>query len=270
MLKNTLERVLGIGEIDRAYDDALKGIGNETVFQAQARFLDIGTRASHESLGCIPRRGPLIIVANHPVGFPEGLVLPALLDSYRDDLKVLSHDYFARWPAMAERMIFVNPQARGEGRRNNRRAIVAATRWLRQGNSLLVFPAGEVARFQWGKGRIAEVSWKNGLTHLVKASGASVLPIHVSGRAGWAYQLLSLLHKRLGVLALGRELLAWRGHAVTLRIGKPLLNDELTCGRTQGELLATVWRVIEELGSDCSGQPMSCRTSCRFGLGDCL
>ncbi len=254
MLKNLMERVMGMTAIDQAYEVARQDLETDTIFQAEARVLDISIDVSSADLRHIPQRGPLIIVANHPLGFPEGLALPALIDGYRNDLKILSHSWFSRWPEMAERMIFVDPQAEGARRRANRRAIVEALRWLQEGNSLLVFPAGEVARYQRDEGCVAEVPWKKGLVHLAKMSEATVLPMHVGGRAGWGYQLLSLIHRRLGVFALGRELLAWRGRRLAVQIGPGLDYESKIHGKSDTEILSYLRGVVVDLATVRNGK----------------
>src|SRR5258708_6340901 len=57
----------------------------------------------------IPRCGPAVIVANHPFGIAEGLILMALLDSVRKDLKIVANSLLSRIAAILNSTILVTP-----------------------------------------------------------------------------------------------------------------------------------------------------------------
>ena len=53
------------------------------------RKLDIQMELLPEDLAKIPRKGPLLIVANHPFGGIDGLALGSLLSKVRPNFKLL-------------------------------------------------------------------------------------------------------------------------------------------------------------------------------------
>jgi putative hemolysin len=225
MIRTYLESLLGVTAMDRLYRETAALACRRTIFRKMSERLGLGAEINPAELARVPRTGGAIVVANHPTGAMEGIVLPALLDSIRDDVMVLAHAWFERWPLFADRMIMVEPQARPGSRDRNRRALARAADWVRRGGTLVMFPAGEVARFDPRRRAIAEQRWHRGLAQLVQRTGAPVVPVHVSGRNGLLFQLLSLIQPRLGAVLLGRELLAKRGRTFRFRIGEPLRSD---------------------------------------------
>jgi putative hemolysin len=99
-------------------------------------------------------------------------------------VKILSHVWFGRYPALAERMFLIDPQAKIMGHEDNARVLKAAKVWLADGHVLVVFPAGSVARFQWAEHRITDSAWKPGLVRLLHKTRATVLPVHLAARNG--------------------------------------------------------------------------------------
>lgn len=55
--------------------------------------LDIRFTVDEGDLARIPQRGPAIVVANHPYGILDGLILIVILDRVRQDSKVLANSW---------------------------------------------------------------------------------------------------------------------------------------------------------------------------------
>lgn len=220
MFRTLIDRLAGLPALDRMVRRAEASPGPGSIFDRCLRTAGIGISVSADDLARIPVRGPVIVVANHPTGFAEGLGLPAVLDALRDDVHVLAHDFFSRWPSLAERMILVDPQARGDRRRINLDGFKSAVGTLRDGGLVVLFPAGEVARPE-------EQDWQSGFVRMARASGATVVPVHVSGTTGPIHRLLSWIHPRLGVFALAGELKQRRGSRLALRVGRPVAAADL-------------------------------------------
>jgi putative hemolysin len=247
MLKEFLERLLGLTKLDRAYSQVAARVDGQQFMVMLRDALDLQLEIAPSDLSRIPRRGPVIVCANHPMGAMEGIVLPALLETLRRDVRTIGHSWFRRWPRVADRMFLVNPQARPPQSAERGEAAREAASWLRQGGMLVVFPAGEVARFRLGRLRVADSPWRSGFAHLAKATGASVLPVSIEGRNSLLYYVLSLIHPRLGALALVRELLNKCGRTVRVRVGSPLSRERLLELGGLHEITSFVRRRVDEL-----------------------
>ncbi|WP_305041531.1 lysophospholipid acyltransferase family protein [Geoalkalibacter sp.] len=184
--------------------------------------LGISAKAGAEDLGRVPASGPLLVVANHPFGAADGLILLHLLEQIRPDTRVMANSLLARIPEMRDRLISVDPFA-GEGSaRANIAPLRACLRWLRQGGAVILFPAGEVSHVRLRDRGITDPPWSTTLGRLVKQTSATVLPVYFPGGNSLLFQGLGLLHKRVRTALLPHELLNKRRQNIEVRIGAPI------------------------------------------------
>ncbi len=195
-----------------------------------ARLLDelrIGYTCDPEDRARVPRSGPLVIVANHPFGLVEAPVLWAALSSVRNDIRFLANSFLAAVPALREVTVPVNPFGGPEAVRGNCRSLLAAVDWLREGHVLAVFPAGEVASFRWPRLNIDDPEWNHRVAHIIRLSGAGVLPVFFHGTNSPVFHLAGLIHPRLRTILLPHELLNKRGTTIRVVIGSLIRADRL-------------------------------------------
>ena len=167
----------------------------------------------------IPIKGPLLAVANHPFGVLDGAALAVLLSRVRPDVKILANSLLECIPKLHEHCIFMDPFHSKSPVDRNGKALKQAMEWLRQGGALAVSPGGETS--QWS-GRRAQTTDSAGNTlaaRLVRATGASALPVYFCGRNRVTFQLLGLLNPKLRAFSLLQELLQQREKGVRVRIG---------------------------------------------------
>lgn len=256
MFKQMVESLLGFDLMDLVVNQADARPEPDGIFRKILNQVDIKTRISAEELSRIPRSGPLIVVANHPTGFAEGLAVPAVIDSVRSDLTVMGQSIFGRWPALQNRMLLVNSQPTPQEHRDNAAGLKAAANLLREARSLMLFPAAEVARPRSRFLQAEELPWHSGLVNLVRLTGTVVVPVHVSGRTGIRFRLLSRIHPRLGLLRLCREFLDQSGGEIRLTVGHPIYPDSMPGSRDTSDISA--WFRERVLKLDCRSQ------DCRF------
>ncbi|MBI4718537.1 MAG: lysophospholipid acyltransferase family protein [Planctomycetes bacterium] len=226
---HVLERLLGLSCLNRMY-----ATYSSSAASTAGRFCDralaelaIETRVAGAELALIPRQGPLVVVANHPFGAVEGLILESLIGHVRPDVKVLANSMLHRIPEVRAHTIFVDPFGGPDAARRNVGPLRAAMNWLVSGGVLIVFPAGEVAHFRLRRARIVEPAWSPTVARLARRSGAAVLPVFIAGRNSLWFQLAGLIHPRLRTALLPRELLRARGTRVAVRIGSPVSAERL-------------------------------------------
>ena len=181
--------------------------------------LDIRSRVDDGDLERIPVRGPAIIVANHPYGIVEGLILMAMLDRVRQDLKILANSLLGGIAELREQMILVNPFQTPTAQNENRAPLRAALDWLAGGGLLSVFPAGEVAHLDWKEHSVTDPQWKTSAARLALHARCVVVPAFFEGANSISFQLAGILNPGLRTMALAREFGGMRGKTVRLRIG---------------------------------------------------
>ncbi|MGR3492729.1 MAG: acyltransferase, partial [Shimia sp.] len=75
-------------------------------FWRQARgLMQIDLQTPPEQIAHIPRTGPCIIVANHPHGLVDGMMLAELVGERRDDYKILTRSLLTGVDEIAQYMI---------------------------------------------------------------------------------------------------------------------------------------------------------------------
>lgn len=219
------EPLLKTRAFNRAYADYLgaretaKGL---PLFDFVLHRLGLEYRLGGGDLERIPTSGPLFVVANHPYGGLDGLILGSMLQQVRPDTKFLANRLLGRVAGMEERCFFVDIFGGKAAARSNVAALRAALRWLEEGHVLATFPAGEVSHLNWRQMRVVDPVWVENLAPLIRRSRASVLPVFFKGRNRNLFQLAGLVHPRLRTLLLPGELVRGRRCAVEVRIGKPV------------------------------------------------
>jgi putative hemolysin len=215
-----VEKLFGLRRCAAIYDDIVQGRA-EGYFPARVlERMAISYDLADEDFGRIPATGPLVVIANHPFGAVEGLILLDLLRRTRPDVRVLANSLLCQVPELRQVVIPVDPFGGCSAVVANRTPLREAVRWVRGGGALLVFPAGAVAHFSLGRREICDPPWSPRLARLLRAYAAPVLPVFFPGHNGLLFQLADLLHPRLRTLLLPRELLNKSGRRFPLRIAQ--------------------------------------------------
>jgi putative hemolysin len=222
-----LENLTGLGTLGALYDE-LEASHSEVDFASKALSkLNVAYHLHGEALETLPASGPAIVVANHPFGGIEGVIMAHLLKGYRDDVKILANGFLKRIPELRDLFIGVDPYAKADSVTRNRHPMREAVRWLLQGGMLVVFPAGDVSRFHPGKLRISDDKWDASLPRLARMTSAPVIPIYFHGRNTLLFHGLGLIHPRVRTLLLARELLNKRNRCFAVTLGRRITLSQL-------------------------------------------
>ena len=181
----------------------------------------------------IPASGPVVVVANHPFGMLDGVVLAVLLTRVRPDVKVMTNFLLQDVPELARHCIFVDPfasdrEVRAGGIDVNRRAVREALAWLQGSGMLAIFPAGEVSHWQFPQAEIADPPWNDTAARLICRTGAAALPIYFCGCNSVGFQLFGMIHPRLRTAFLLQEFLHQKGRTVEVRVGSEVPAQSVT------------------------------------------
>ena len=213
-----LEWMLELRTYRKIYQSVQAGM--QEPFEARAlRALDVLPQTSVSDISRVPTSGPLIVVANHPHGLLDGLVLIDVLRRARPDVRVLTNHLLSRIPELRDFCLFVDPFSGPDAAARSRAGLRAAHLWLRQGGALIVFPAGEVAHARGKDGERADSPWKPTMSRLAIATGAQVVPAFIEGNNSRLFYAAGRIHPSLRTMMLARELLKKRRTTVTVRIG---------------------------------------------------
>lgn len=157
--------------------------------------IDILTPA--EEIALIPKTGPLVVVANHPHGLIDGMIMAELVNRVRSDFKILTRSLLTGIPEVEQFMIPVPFPHEENSRELGLQMRIDTMDHLKTGGVIILFPAGKVASSESWFGPAIEAEW-NLFTHkMVHKSGAAILPIHFVGQNSRLYQISNKLSATL-------------------------------------------------------------------------
>ncbi|MCG3127244.1 MAG: hypothetical protein CHACPFDD_02102 [Phycisphaerae bacterium] len=216
------ERALAFPALNEVYEHTRASRAPQWFCERALQSLGVEIDVCAEDLGRIPTTGPLVVVANHPFGGLDGLILTALLQRVRSDVQLLANHLLHQIPEMRATCIFVDPFGGPAAAAHNHGTMKSAVRWVQGGGVLGVFPAGEVSHFTLRRACVSDPPWDDSVARLVRRTSATVVPVYFSGGNSRMFQLAGLLHPRLRTALLPRELLRMRGQSVRVEIGSPI------------------------------------------------
>jgi len=230
-----VERMLGVHVLNRDYRVFTKVLeaekrkmhllgrdGQLNFWNFTLEALDVTYEISEEDLARIPKEGPVLVVANHPMGGIEGIILGAVLTNVRPDALLLANYLLAHIPEIRPWLITVDPFGGKDAAKANLRGIRQAIQALREGQMVGTFPSGTVSHWNWEKRQVTDPLWSPTTAKLVHAGKATVLPIYFSGQNRFMFQALGTIHPRLRTAMLPREMLNKRGKTLRLKVGNPI------------------------------------------------
>lgn len=239
MVRRSVERVFMLDQVDEVYrtirdDPRYKG---RDFFDSAMEVLNVRIDVAQADRDRIPQTGPLVVVANHPFGGLEGILLMRILLDRRPDVKVMANYLLGRMPEMAAHSILVDPFGSRAAVGKNIGPIKEAIRWLRGGRALLVFPSGEVSHLNVQEKRIEDPKWNESIAGIIRHTGASALPVFVEGRNSAVFQMLGMVHPKVRTVLLPRELIRKQGSVMRFRIGNVVPFKRLEQIENAGEMM---------------------------------
>jgi putative hemolysin len=218
LVRLTLMKLLRLSEVNAIYSDLPDALDAASFARAALDNMNVAIQVSDEDIARIPSSGPVVIVANHPFGAVEGLLLMRVLKERRPDAKILANHLLRNTPEMAESLIFVDPFGGPDATSRNLGPIRESVKLLRSGGALGVFPSGEVSHYRFGRG-VGDPAWSPVIARILRKTGAPALPVYFHGANGLLFQLMGLIHPRLRTALLPHEFLKKRGQTIRMRIG---------------------------------------------------
>jgi putative hemolysin len=223
-----VERLTGQPRIRRLYERYTeRGRPPELFWDDAVEALELTIRSNRAPSDCIPARGPVVVIANHPFGVVDGVILCWLAARRRSDYKIMTHRVLHQAPEVRDHIIPVDFSGTRAALENNVAARREARETLASGGVLIVFPSGGVALSDGLRGRAVDLEWKILTAGLVLGSAADVLPIFFCGQNSRLYQIAGNIMQTLKLSLLFHEVSNKIGKTIEIRVGEVIPNARL-------------------------------------------
>ncbi len=179
------------------------------------------------SVDNIPSDGPLVLIANHPYGILDGLILGHILSVVRGDFRILAHRVFRKAEDLNRIILPISFDETKEAAQMNIETRRRALDYLGNGGAIGIFPGGTVSTANKPFGRAMDPSWRSFTAKMIVKSGATVVPIYFDGANSRLFQLASHLHYTLRMALLINEFRTRVDTPVRMVIGDAINPDQL-------------------------------------------
>ena len=225
--------IFGFNKVNKSNNRCKEYVGPEF----SSRILqDVGVSWDLQSgqFNYIPQDGPFIVVANHPIGSADGMILNAVIGTMRTDFKIMANFLLTMIPSLKDSFIAVNPFSDSLSSRSSLAGLREAKELLASGGALGLFPAGEVSTYQRHKNRTAlkrhvieDIPWPDSIVKFIRNANVPVIPVYFEASNSEWFHLVGRIHPILRTLNLANELFNKKGKTIPMRIGKAIMPNEM-------------------------------------------
>ena len=182
-----------------------------------------------DQLSRIPEKGASIILANHPTGISDAVVILDTLLKIRSDVKLLIPKYESIPTPLSPYVITYEDQTLDQRLKPKEQAIDICTSHLENEYCLVIFTSGKVWLDKKAYKRNQEAFWSRLAKDLLIAHKGPVIPWAIKGKNSPIFYPLSKVHPLIHNGLIPRESLRRRFRPLYSSIGKPFkVRDDQT------------------------------------------
>ena len=189
----TIEKITGKKKLQKIYDDFSKNNTNPRYFwRGILEAMDIEVIDNSTEGIKIPPKGPLLMIANHPFGIIDGLIMCSLAANVRDDFKIITHETLQFIPELDKYILPIDFNEKSKTTiKNNIETAKKAKEHLLNNGLLIIFPSGSVSVAKSLKTIATDDAWKQFPAKIIKQTKTDVLPIYFDGKNGLLFHLFA-------------------------------------------------------------------------------
>ncbi|NWH08288.1 MAG: lysophospholipid acyltransferase family protein [Alphaproteobacteria bacterium] len=224
-----VERLTGQPHLKRMYlENQENPRAGETFWDAAVRHLRLHLHLSGETLDAWPRKGPLIVIANHPFGVLDGILISHLVHKVRPDFKILTNAVLNRAPEVRDWLLPIEFAETKEALAGNLKSRAAARDHLLAGGCVVVFPAGGISTSRHPLyGKAVDADWGTFTAGLVHQAKADIAPVFFAGQNSRLFQIASHMSMTLRLSLIFKEVHDRIGSQMAIRIGRVIPYKDL-------------------------------------------
>jgi len=170
----------------------------QAFWPATMKVMGIDLQTPQTELDNIPATGPVVLVANHPHGLVDGMILADLIGRVRNDYRILTRSLLTGIDeSAASYMIPVPFTHEPDAQKKMLEMRRAAMAHLAGGGLIALFPSGVVAVSETMFGPAVEHEWNVFTAKMIRTSGARVVPLYFSGTNSRWYHIANRISPTL-------------------------------------------------------------------------
>ncbi len=143
----------------------------------------------------IPKKGKLIVIANHAFGVADGVSICSVISKVRQDYKMVTHKVLRQADAVKDKILPIDFNESKEALFTNINTRKEAETVLRNEGVIVLFPSGRIAtKKKLGKNiKADDGEWKQWVSKLILKTKSPVLPIYFDGQNSQWYHMANKL-----------------------------------------------------------------------------
>ncbi len=220
---------------------------SQSVFGKMLELINIGLAVEGEWPPSSLPQEPLVMIANHPYGIADGIAILALAEQLGRPFRILINDQLMKVPEIRPYALPISFEETREAVMLNMETRNEAVRLLKEGVTIVVFPAGGVATAPNGFGQAKDLPWKMFPAKLIQSAKANVIPVYFDGQNGRLFHLASQFSLTLRLSLLVREFFRMSGGSIQARIGEMIHWHDLSVIIDRKDLLTRLYEAVFSL-----------------------
>lgn len=214
-----IQQILGKTRADDSYS-SWDSLPIEEFLKAYKKKSGIEHFFDESQLSRIPSEGPTLIIANHPTGMTDALLILDSMIRYRRDVKVLLDIDYRPVRSLNDYVISLdNPRFR-DSNNFSKNTFSSAMDWMANGHCLVVFTRNSAMSEKRLFDNENRNFWHPTVKEIITSFNGPVVPWGINGKNSPLFYPLSMIHPNIKQSLLPRESLKRKFRPVQSRIGK--------------------------------------------------
>ncbi|WP_371153299.1 1-acyl-sn-glycerol-3-phosphate acyltransferase [Jannaschia sp. 2305UL9-9] len=181
----------------------------------------IARRVTATGLDNVPTDGPALVVANHPTGIADGIILHDLLLARRSDAFYYANSDILRvLPQFKDMIVPVEWREEKRSVTKTRETMTQTRKALDDGRLGVIFPSGRLAKRRGLQ--LHERPWMASAAMIARKFKLPVIPVHIRSRNSAMFYAFDAIHPTLRDITLFHETLNKDVQPYHVTVGRPI------------------------------------------------
>ncbi len=191
-----IELLTGKLKLKKLYDQyLLENRPPEFFWDDAIKKLQLTIKTNFQEGSYIPKKGKLIVIANHAFGVADGVSICSVISKVRQDYKMVTHKVLRQADAVKDKILPIDFNETKEALLTNINTRKDAETVLKNQGVIVLFPSGRIAtKKNLRKHEKADDGeWKLWVSKLILKTKSPVLPIYFDGQNSQWYHMANKL-----------------------------------------------------------------------------